>query len=122
MTNPLCTLDLARMRKDRMSKMRDAMTGSGIDALILCLQSNVSYATGARVPTADHVRAAWWRAVAVVQRADPWPHPFTEFPEASPVDLPNDHLHPAVEAEAAARAAELVEQLPHGRPGLDAAP
>jgi len=122
MTNPLCTLDLARMRKDRMSKLRDAMTASGIDALVLCLQSNVSYATGSRVPTADHVRAAWWRAVAVVQRDDPWPHVFTEFPEGSPVELPGDHLHPAVEVEAAAGAAELVEQLPAGRLGLDDAP
>ena len=122
MTSPLCTLDLARMRKDRMDKLRDAMNASGIDALVLCLQSNVSYATGARVPTADHVRAAWWRAVAIVQRDDPWPHLFTEFPEGSPVDLPNDHLHPAVEVEAAAGAAELVELLPDGRLGLDDAP
>jgi Xaa-Pro aminopeptidase len=122
MTTPLCTLDLARMRKDRMEKLRDAMVASGIDVLVLCLQSNVSYATGARVPTADHVRAAWWRAVAVVHRDDPWPHLFTEFPEGSSVELPNDHLHPAVEVEAAAGAAELVEQLPDGRLGLDDAP
>jgi hypothetical protein len=43
MTTPLCTLDLARMRKDRMDKLRDAMSASGIEALVLCLQSNVSY-------------------------------------------------------------------------------
>src|SRR5256885_2298689 len=117
MTAPLCTLDLARMRKDRMSKLHDGMNASGIDALVLCLQSNVSYATGARVPTADHVRAAWWRAVAVVQRDDPWPHLFTEFPEGSPVELPGDHLHPAVEVEAAAGPARPAQAPPHGRPG-----
>jgi len=102
-TTPICMLDLARMRKDRMDKLRAAMTASGIDVLVLCLQSNVSYATGARVPTADHVRAAWWRAVAIVQRDDPWPHLFTEFPEGSPVELPSDHLHPAVGAGGGAR-------------------
>jgi Xaa-Pro dipeptidase len=122
MTTPLCTLDLARMRKDRITKLRGAMQASDIDALVLCLQSNVSYATGARVPSADHVRAAWWRAVAVVTHDDPWPHLYTEFPEGAPPELPADHLHPAVEVEAPGGAAELVEQLPGGRLGLDDAP
>src|SRR5689334_7793578 len=122
MTSPLCTLDLARMRKDRIAKLRYTMQASDIDALVLCLQANVSYATGARVPSADHVRAAWWRAVAVVTRDDPWPHLYTEFPEGAPPELPADHLHPAVEVEAPGGAAELVEQLPDGRLGLDDAP
>ena len=51
---------------------------------------------------------SWWRAVAVVDRSDPSPHLYTEFPEGSPSDLPNDHLHPAIEVEAAEGAAELV--------------
>jgi Xaa-Pro aminopeptidase len=122
MTSPLCTLDLARMRRERIDKLRTAMTAAGIDNLVLCLQSNVSYATGARVPAADHVRASWWRDVAVVECDDPWPHLYTEFPEGAPADLPNDHLHAAVEVEAGAGAAELVEQLGSGRLALDDAP
>ena len=59
MTSPLCTLDLARMRRDRIERLRATMTAAGIDTLVLCLQSNVSYSTGARVPAADHVRASW---------------------------------------------------------------
>ena len=55
---------------------------------------------------------SWWRAVAVVDRDDPWPHLFTEFPEGAPSELPNDHLHPAIEVEAADGAAELVGELP----------
>ena len=101
MTSPVCTLDLARMRRARIDKLRTAMTAAGIDTLVLCNQANVSYATGARVPASDHVRASWWRAVAVLERTDPSPHLYTEFPEGSPSELPNDHLHPAVEVEAA---------------------
>jgi Xaa-Pro dipeptidase len=122
MTTPVCTLDLARMRRARTDKLRTAMAAAGIDTLVLCNQSNVSYATGARVPASDHVRASWWRAVAVVDRTDPSPHLYTEFPEGSASDLPNDHLHPAVEVESAQGAAELVASLPGGQLGLDDAP
>ena len=119
MTSPVCTLDLARLRRDRISKLRAAMTDAAIDTLLLCGQNNVSYATGARVPAADHVRASWWRAVAVVQRDDPWPHLYTEFPEGSSSELPDDHIHPAVEVEAADGAREVVAKLPGGRLALD---
>jgi Xaa-Pro aminopeptidase len=122
MTSPLGTLDLARMRRERMDKLRAAMRAAEIDTLVLCLQSNVSYATGARVPAADHVRASWWRDVAVVERDDPWARLYTEFPEGAPPELPGDHLHAAVEVEAAGGAAELVEQLGSGRVALDDAP
>ena len=122
MTSPLCTLDLARMRRDRIDKLRGAMTATGVETLLLTLQSNVSYATGARVPSADHVRASWWRNVAVVERQDPWPHLYTEFPEGAPAEIPSDHLHTAVEIEAAGGADELVAQLPGGRLALDDAP
>jgi Xaa-Pro aminopeptidase len=122
MTGPLCTLDLGRMRRDRIDKLQAAMAAAGVDTLVLCLQANVSYATGARVPTADHVRASWWRDVVVLERDDPWPHLYTEFPEGAPPELPNDHLHTAVEVEADGGAAELVEQLGAGRTALDDAP
>jgi Xaa-Pro aminopeptidase len=122
MTSPVCTLDLARMRRARIDKLRSAMAAADIDTLVLCNQANVSYATGARVPASDHVRASWWRAVAVIERTDPSPHLYTEFPEGSASDLPNDHLHPAVEVEAADGAMELVARLPGGQLGLDDAP
>ena len=84
MTEPVCTLDLARMRRDRVAKLDAAMAAAGVDTLVLCGQQNVSYATGARVPAADHVRASWWRAVAVLERGAPWPHLYTDFPEGAP--------------------------------------
>ena len=39
MTSPLCTLDLARMRRDRVDKLRAAMAAAGIDTLVLCNQA-----------------------------------------------------------------------------------
>ena len=68
MTTPLCTLDLARMRRDRIERLRGAMVANGVDVLVLCGQTNVSYATGTRMPAADHVRASWWRSIAVLER------------------------------------------------------
>jgi len=122
MTSPVCTLDLARMRRDRVGKLQAAMAEAAIDTLLLCGQNNVSYATGARVPASDHVRASWWRAVAIVQQGDPWPHLFTEFPEGSAPELPDDHIHPAVEVEAIDGAREVVSMLPGGRLAIDDAP
>jgi Xaa-Pro aminopeptidase len=122
MTSPVCALDLARMRRERVEKLQAAMAMSGVDVLLVCGQANVSYATGARIPASDHVRAAWWRAVAVIERDDPWPHLYTEFPEGSAPELPDDHLHPAVEVEADDGAKELVAKLPSGRLALDDAP
>jgi Xaa-Pro aminopeptidase len=122
MTSPLCTLDLARMRRERFDKVQAAMSDASIDILLLCGQGNVSYATGARVPASDHVRASWWRAVAVVLRDDPWPHVYTEFPEGSAPELPDDHIHPAVEVEAADGARDVVSMLSGGRLALDDAP
>jgi Xaa-Pro dipeptidase len=122
MTTPICTLDLARMRRERVEKLRAAMTAAGVDTLVLCNEANVSYATGARSPASDHIRAAWWRAVVIVRSDDRYPHLYTEFPEGSPSDLPSDHLHPAIEVEAAGGAAELAELLPSGRIALDDAP
>ena len=54
-----------------------------------------------RVPAADHMRASWWRAVAVFARGDAWPHLYTEFPEGAPPDMPGEFVHPAVEVETA---------------------
>src|SRR5258706_9801932 len=122
MTSPVCTLDLARMRRERVEKLRAAMAAAEVDTLVLCGQSNVSYATGARVPASDHVRAAWWRAVVVIEHDDPWPRLYTEFPEGAAPELPDNHIHPAVEIEAADGADELVATLGSGRLALDDAP
>jgi Xaa-Pro dipeptidase len=121
-TAPLCTLDLARMRRDRIEKLRAAMHAAGVDVLLCCGQNNVSYATGARAPAADHVRAGWWRPVAVFERDADWPRLYTEFPEGAPPDLPGDCLHPAIEVEARDGAAELAGLLPGGVLALDDAP
>jgi len=100
------------MRRDRVEKLRDSMGAAGVDVLVLCGQNNVAYATGARAPAADHLRASWWRPVVVFARDDDWPHLFTEFPEGAPSDFPSDRLHAAVEVETREGAAQLVRELP----------
>jgi hypothetical protein len=49
------------MQRARTDRVRDAMQTSDVDVLVLCGQQNIAYATGALVPAADHMRAAWWR-------------------------------------------------------------
>jgi Xaa-Pro aminopeptidase len=120
-TAPLCTLDLARMRRTRIEKLHDAMAAANVDVLLLCGQANVGYATGARVPAADHMRASWWRAVAVLERDAEWPHLYTEF-EGAPPEMPDEFVHPAVEVETAEGARELAARLPAGVLALDDAP
>jgi Xaa-Pro aminopeptidase len=121
-TEPICTLDLERMRRDRVGKLDAAMGAAGVDTLVLCGQQNVSYATGARTPAADHMRASWWRAVTVLQRGAPWPHLYTDFPEGAPPELPDEFLHRAVEVETTAGAAQLVAALGEGTIAIDDAP
>jgi Xaa-Pro dipeptidase len=121
-TEPVCALDLARIRRDRVAKLDAAMTAAGVDTLLLCGQQNVSYASGARVPAADHVRASSWRAVAVLERGAPWPHLFTEFPEGAPAELPDEFLHRAIAVETAAGALELVGTVGASRVAVDDAP
>jgi Xaa-Pro dipeptidase len=118
-TEPVCALDLARLRRDRVAKLQNAVAASGVDTLVLCGQQNVAYATGAQVPAADHVRASWWRAVAVLESGAPWPHLYTDFPEAAPAELPAEYLHRAIEVETAAGAAELAGKIRPGRIALD---
>jgi Xaa-Pro aminopeptidase len=122
MTDPVCALDLARLRHDRAAKLDAAMDAAGVDTLVLCGQQNVSYASGARVPAADHMRTSWWRAVAVLERGAPWPHLYTDFPEGVPAELPDEWLHRAIEVETAAGARELVGRLDAGRLAIDDAP
>ncbi len=122
MTEPICTLDLERMHRDRVAKLGDAMSAAGVDTLVLCGQQNVSYATGTRMPAADHMRASWWRSVAVLERGEPWPHLYTDFPEGAPPELPDEFLHRAIEVETARGARELAGKLGSGTTAIDDAP
>ncbi len=122
MTEPVCALDLARLRCDRIAKLDTAMEDAGVDTLVLCGQQNVSYASGARVPAADHVRASLWRAVAVLERGAPWSRLYTDFPEGAPDDLPDEFLHRAIAVETAAGASELAGMIAGGRSAIDDAP
>jgi Xaa-Pro aminopeptidase len=115
-TEPVCTLDLARMRRARLDRLQSAMTAAGVDVLVLCGQQNVAYATGARVPAADHMRAAWWRPVAVLQTGDAWPHLYTHFPEGVPPEMPAEYVHAPVDLT------ELAVTLPSGILAIDDAP
>jgi hypothetical protein len=91
------------------------MDSAGVEVLLLCGQANVSYATGARVPSADHMRASWWRSVAVLERDSEWPHLYTEF-EGAPVEMPATYVHPAIEVETGDGATELAALMPSPRP------
>ncbi len=119
MTSPLCTLDLTRMRRERVDKIRAAMSAADVDVLLCSTQNNVAYATGARMPAADHARAAAWRAIAVVQRDDEWPHLYTAFPEGAPSELPRDHVHERFDVDSERGAPALAQALPGGTLALD---
>jgi Xaa-Pro aminopeptidase len=95
--------DLARMRRDRYARVQTELNTRGLDGLLLLGGSNVEYATGARVLTADAGRAAMFRTVAYVARDDPFPHVFAPYPEGLPPELPADHAHPALYPELDAR-------------------
>jgi Xaa-Pro aminopeptidase len=121
-TEPVCELDTTRLPRDRAEKLRAAMEAADVDTLVLCGQQNVAYATGARMPAADHMRASWWRACAVLERDEPWPHLYTDFPEGAPSEIPNEFLHRAIEVETTAGAEALGNVLGRGRIALDDAP
>ncbi len=87
--------DLARMRRERGTRLRSTMADKGIDALVLLANANVSYATGASWPLSDAGRANVERPVAVVLAGDEMPHLFTPFlaDAAGQLELDDDHLH-----------------------------
>ncbi len=92
--------DRARMQRDRMERLHDAMRQQGLDALVLLGNTNVVYATGAIWPLADSGRANFEQPVAVVLVDDEWPHLFTPMAPVLPwqedrlgPELPSDHVH-----------------------------
>ncbi len=85
-----------RMCAHRGARLRTAMKANGVDALVLLLNSNVSYATGAVWPFGDAGRANVERPVAVVLADDETPHLFARLPDGAEVALDADHLHEPV--------------------------
>jgi Xaa-Pro dipeptidase len=112
-------VDFARLRRERLARLHDAMRANGLDVLALIGQANVGYATGARAPAADASLAAHQRMVAVVSADDEWPHLYTAFPDGVPPELPADHVHEALPLETDAGAARLAAVLPSDRVALD---
>lgn len=101
--------DLPRMRRERHARLVDAMHEQDVDALLLLGQSNVGYATGARVPAADQGRAMHRRSVALVTGNREPPHLWTWFPEGVPPELPSDHVHGGVALDFDDGASRLLE-------------
>jgi Xaa-Pro dipeptidase len=97
--------DLAGLRADRRAKLAGRLPQHG-EAVVLLGVSNVRYATGARVLSADTGRTVAWRNVAVLVEGDPVPHLWTWQPEGVPDDHPPDHLHAGLglESDEGARA------------------
>ncbi len=87
--------DLARMRRDRVERVRALLREQGLDALVLLGNTNVVYATGAIWPLADSGRANFEQPVAVVIADDEWPHLFSPLGEDDRLrlELPSDHIH-----------------------------
>jgi Xaa-Pro aminopeptidase len=112
-------IDLGRMRRARVEKVRAAMISAGVETIVCCGQANVSYLTGALVPAADHARASSWRSVAVFGAGDDAPLLLTAFPEGAPDGTRCDDWR-AVETDAGARA--LAAELPPGPVAIDDAP
>mgnify|MGYP003440723866 FL=1 len=85
------TVDVERMRADRLARVRANMAAAGLDALVLIGNTNVVYATGVSWPLGDPGRSNFEQPVAVVLADDDWPHLFT--PLADVTGLPDDHVH-----------------------------
>jgi Xaa-Pro dipeptidase len=105
--------DLGRMQADRRERLRAGMAATGIDALVLLANANVSYATGASWPLGDAGRANVERPVAVVLADDEVPHLFTPFlaEAASELGLDDDHLHGPTYLDAAEGVAGFAARL-----------
>jgi Xaa-Pro aminopeptidase len=93
--------DLDRMRCQTGARLRSAMVGRDVDALMLLGNNSVVYATGVSWPLGDAGLSHVERPVAVVLADDPCPHLFLPFRagSASESGLPADHLHGPVYLE-----------------------
>lgn len=113
--------DWARMRAETGARLRAAMAEHDVDALVLLMNGNVVYATGASWPLLDAGLSHIERPVAVVLSDDEHPHlfmPLRSGASAAPPPVPEDHLHEPVylefDAGVAALARALAELIPPG--------
>jgi Xaa-Pro aminopeptidase len=102
MADPTTVLDLDRMRRERVGKVRAELVRLDVAAAYLLTSGNVLYAGGAWMLAADNGRATLERTSVLVLRDDPVPHLFTPYPEGTPDGFPADHLHPPLWHESAA--------------------
>jgi Xaa-Pro aminopeptidase len=84
--------DFARLRRERRARLLDAMSGEGMDALVLGRPANVRYASGAR---------QLWRAgsssfapVCVVVRETERAHLLSVWDEGVPPEIGHEDLYP----------------------------
>lgn len=87
--------DRVRMYRDVGTRLRAVMTDQGVDALILLMNSHVSYATGSSWPLVDAGLSHVERPVAVVLADDPDPHLFMSATAVATTGpgIPADHVH-----------------------------
>jgi Xaa-Pro aminopeptidase len=114
------TLDLARMRAERVAKLQAQMAGAGVDAVCTLTTGGVLYATGAHTPAADTGHTFVRRPVAVVLADDPAPHLFTPFPDSAPEGVEvHEPFQPETDEGAAAMASTVVDLAGGGRVAVD---
>ena len=112
------SLDRARLCRARHDRLVDAMRDQGLDVLLLLGQTNVLYATGARLPSRDQSEALHRRAAAVVTADGGPPVVWTWAPESVPDTLGAD-VRGSLELEWDEGAATLAASLPSGRLAVD---
>ena len=112
------SLDRARLCRARHDRLVDAMRDQGLDVLLLLGQTNVLYATGARLPSRDQSEALHRRAAAVVTADGAPPVVWTWLPESVPDTLGAD-VRRGLELEWDEGAARLAASLPSGRLAVD---
>ena len=109
--------DLARMRRQRSSRLRGSMRERGVDALLLLGTSAVQYSAGAPAPIVDASRATLLRPVALVLADDAEPHLFTPYREAAAERVAADHSHPPLYVELDGQEADIAATLGRLVPG-----
>lgn len=92
-------IDLARMRRERLGKIRTAMASAGVDALVAIGLPNASYLSGAGALTADSARSHYERCTAVYFGGDSDAHVFTPYPDLVAADHPREFIHPSLALE-----------------------
>jgi Xaa-Pro aminopeptidase len=119
-------VDLARMRRERLARLRAEMQGQGVETLLLLGGTSVAYATGALWLNAEEGHAVHERVVALISMDGEAPHLFTPYPEGVPSEIPPDHVHPPLYPEFEEGIDDLVRRVsgalgspPRGKVGID---